>query len=65
MGGVGGDDGRAVLRRAVIFVHAELSCIHGVELGVSVPGFVEVDSVNGLAEKIFCCNGVVADSVVG
>ena len=62
--GLHGEDGRAV-RHLVGNAHGEAAAIDGVELGVGVPGLVEVDARDGLGELLDDAVDVVAEAVVG
>ena len=64
VGGLGGEDGGAV-GHVVRDAHGEAALVDAVELGVGVPGFVEVDAGNGLGKLGDDLVDVVTEAVVG
>ena len=64
VGGLHGEDGGAV-GHVVRDVHGEAAAVDGVELGVGVPGFVEVDAGDGFGELLDDAVDVVTEAVIG
>ena len=64
VGGLGGEDGGAV-GHVVRDAHGEAALVDAVELGVGVPGLVEVDAGGGFGEFADDLVDVVAEAVVG
>ncbi len=64
VGGLDGEDGGAV-GHVVGDAHGEAVAVDGVELGVGVPGLVEVDAGDGFGELVDDAVDVVAEAVVG
>ncbi len=66
VGGLGREDRRTRRLLAVRYVmHGEAIVIHGVEAGVAVPRFVEMEPIHTLTEEFFHPFHIVAQAVIG
>lgn len=65
MGGLGGKNGRAAAVKVFdIAVHGIAVAVHRIKTGITVPGLVEMKTVNTLPQQFFYPFDVVAQTVI-